>query len=178
MEDISISIIGIFIAVILMFVFPMMLLADRNDDLSQMIVQTETTTFVRKIITTGKFSIDDYGKYISAIGTSGNNYDVEITFQILDVNPGKVSSSTIGQTAYYTMYTSQIFDELNKNDENKENKTRTYYLKEGDIVTITAKNSSLTLSQSLRNFYYKVKGEDMHIIVGSHSGTVAVNGIS
>ena len=49
-------------------------------------------------------------------------------------------------------------------------------LKEGDIVFVTAKNSSKTLSQSIKNIYYKIKGEYLHIIVATGSGTIVVNG--
>lgn len=172
MEDTSMSIIGIVIAAVLMFIFPLMILADRNDDISEMIVQTETTAFVEKIATKGQLTLNDYNNYVSALSVSGNNYDVEITLQILDENPGKASTN-LGETTYYTVYTSQIFDEINKNT----NKSRTYYLKDGDVVSVLAKNNSQTLSQSLRNFYHKVKGDDLHIIVGAHSATVTVNGI-
>ena len=49
-------------------------------------------------------------------------------------------------------------------------------LKDGDRISITAKNSSKTLSQSLRNIYYTISGEDIHIIAATGSGTIAVNG--
>ena len=49
-------------------------------------------------------------------------------------------------------------------------------LKEGDRISVTAKNSSKTLSQSLKSFYYTISGSDLHIISGASSGTIAVNG--
>ena len=39
------TIVAIAIAAILMFVFPVMTMADRTDDVSQLTVQTETTEF-------------------------------------------------------------------------------------------------------------------------------------
>ena len=50
MEETSVSIIGIIIAAILMFIVPLYTIADRNDDISQLTVQTETALFVDNII--------------------------------------------------------------------------------------------------------------------------------
>ena len=40
MEDTTVSIIGIIIASILMFIVPLFTIADRNDDISKLTVQT------------------------------------------------------------------------------------------------------------------------------------------
>ena len=88
MSDTFITIIAIFLAAILMFVFPLMTLADRNDDVTQLTVQTATTEFVDDIRRTGKLTEDKYNSFVSNIAATGNAYDVEIEFQILDENPG------------------------------------------------------------------------------------------
>ena len=49
-------------------------------------------------------------------------------------------------------------------------------LKEGDVISVTAKNSSKTLSQTLKNIYYTISGDDLHIISASGTGTIAING--
>ena len=54
MGDSLITIIAIFLAAILMFVFPLMSLSERTDDISQLAVATATNEFVDKIRTTGK----------------------------------------------------------------------------------------------------------------------------
>ena len=64
MGDSLITIIAIFLAAILMFVFPLMSLSERTDNISQLAVQTATTEFVDRIKTTGKLTLDDYQKYI------------------------------------------------------------------------------------------------------------------
>ena len=53
MGDTTITIIAIFLAAILMFVFPLMAMSDRTDDISQLSVQTATTEFVDNVRTTG-----------------------------------------------------------------------------------------------------------------------------
>ncbi len=173
MSDTFITIIAIFLAAILMFVFPLMTLADRNDDVTQLNVQTATTEFVDEIRRTGKLTEDEYNNFISTISATGNAYDVEIQFKILDENPAKKTAQStgvtvIGENVYYSVYTTQIEDKLGTDSE--------YLLKEGDIVSVSVKNRGQTLAQTLRNVYYKVTGNDTYTIAASSSGTVTVNG--
>ena len=115
MGDSLITIVAIFLASVLMFVFPLMSMADRSDDVSTLAVQTATTDFVDKVRTTGKLTLDDYDKYVSTISSTGNSFDVEIELQILDENPGVKTTQTemtkIGENLYYNKYTNQVEEE-------------------------------------------------------------------
>ena len=53
---------------------------------------------------------------------------------------------------------------------------KNYYLKEGDIVTVSVNNSNQTISQQLKNFFYKVVGQDTYTIASSHGGMVTATG--
>ena len=64
MEDSVITIVAIFLAVILMFIFPMMAVSDRLDDISQLSVQSETSEFVDRIRKKGVLTLEDYNGYI------------------------------------------------------------------------------------------------------------------
>lgn len=172
MSDSTITIIAIFVAAVLMFIFPLMAMSDRTDDMSQLSVQTATTDFVDEVRTTGVLSLGNYEKYVSNLGSTGNNYDVEMEIKVLDENPGKKTTQTastkIGENVYYSLYTSQILDELNKNDR--------YALKEGDFFSTSAKNTNATISQQLKNAFYKVTGNDTYSISAQHGGIVTVTG--
>ena len=56
MSDTLVTIIAIALAAILMFIFPLITMSDRTDDVSQLTVDTATTEFVDDIRTTGKIS--------------------------------------------------------------------------------------------------------------------------
>ncbi len=174
MNDTFITIIAIFLAAILMFIFPLMTLADRNDDISQLTVQTTTSEFVDEIRRTGKLTEQQYDNFVTSISATGNAYEVEIEFKILDENPSKKTAqgsvTVIGENVYYSVYTTQITDKLASDSKHQ------YLLKEGDIVSVNVKNTSTTLAQTLRSFYYKVTGNDTYIISASSAGTVTVNG--
>ena len=172
MSDTLITVIAIALAAVLMFVFPLMTMSDRTDDVSQLAVETATTDFVDEVRTTGKITPDKYNKFIENIGSTGNTYNVEIEVQHLDENPGKKSSLTsvdkIGENAYYSVYTSQIEEVLNNN--------KNYNLKEGDMFSVSVKNTNQTLAQQLKNFFYTVVGNDTYTIAASHGGMVTATG--
>ena len=118
MGDSLITIIAIFLAAILMFVFPLMSLSERTDDISELAVQTATNEFVDNIRTTGKITLADYEKYLQTINATGNSFEIEMKVQQLDENPGvkvtQAEMTKIGENVYYNKYTSQIKEELNK----------------------------------------------------------------
>ena len=139
MGDTLITIVAIVLAAVLMFVFPLMTVSDRGDDISQLAVQNTTVEYVDSIRTTGKLSLQDYTKFVQTINATGNSFDVEIELKVLDENPGKKAAQTevekIGENIYYTMYTSQIMEQINP-DPTTYPDGRTLALKEGDIISV------------------------------------------
>lgn len=173
MGDTLISVIAIALAVILMFVFPLMTMSDRSDDVAQLTVEVATTEFVDKIRTAGKITPDEYSKFKENIGSTGNTYNIEMEIKIQDENPGKRTtevSGKIGENAYYSVYTSQIEKVLYAEKDN------IYKLKEGDIISVSVNNTNQTLSQQLKNFFYTVIGKDTYTIAASHGGKVTATG--
>lgn len=172
MGDSLITIIAIFLAAILMFVFPLMSISERNDDIAQLGIQTATTEFVDNISSIGKITTEDYNAFMQSLAATGNSYDVEMEVKVLDENPGKKTTwavtDKIGENIYYSVYTSQIEEVLSTDNK--------YVLKEGDIVTVSVKNTNTTISQMLRNFFYTVSGSDTYQVAASHAAMVKSNG--
>ena len=56
------------------------------------------------------------------------------------------------------------------------NNNTAYKLKEGDIFSVKVKNTNTTISQQLKNAFYKVTGNDTYQIAAQHAGIVTVNG--
>ncbi len=172
MSDTFITVIAIMLTAVLMLVLPVMTMADRVDTVSKTDIETKTSDFVNEIRTTGKLTSEKYSKFIEEITSTGNTYDVEMEFKILDENPGKKTTQTakdkIGENVYYSVFTSQINEALSDR--------AVYNLKEGDIITVTVKNTNLTLSQSLKNFFYTISGNDTYTIAASSGGLVLTTG--
>ena len=80
-----------------------------------------------------------------------------------------VQADKIGENAQYTVYTSQIMDEWEKNN-------GVYYCKEGDLISARVKNTNQTIAQQLKNFFYTVTGNDTYTVAANHAGIVTANG--
>ena len=175
MSDTLITIIAVFLAAILMFVFPLMSVAERTDDMSQLAVQAAVTEFVDDSRAIGKITADNYDRLISRIEATGNSFDVEMEVKVIDENIGKKSAWTqgqvIGENVYYSVYTSQITDVLQQDDGNG-----VYSLKEGDIFSCSVKNTNKTIAQSIRDVFYSISGSGTSTVSVAHSGVVTATG--
>ena len=125
MEETVVTVIGMFIAIIIMFIVPMLLIADTTDDISELVVQTATAEFVDDVIKTGKITSSRYSEFLTSLETSGNTYEVEMEVKILDENTAKaitaVRPDEIGNNTYYSLYTSQIEEKIWQSEANNNN---------------------------------------------------------
>ena len=60
MSDTLITIIAIFLAAVLMFIFPLMATANQNDEIAQIAVQSIVSDFTNKVAQQGKITVSDY----------------------------------------------------------------------------------------------------------------------
>lgn len=174
MSDTLITIIAIFLAAVLMFVFPLMAVSNNQEDVTQLAVTEATQEFVNKAATKGKITQEDYDAYVQTLGATGNTYDIKLEVQHLDENPGKKTGTTsedmIGENVRYSTFTDEILKSFNDSGNGK------YSLSKGDNVIVTVNNTNTTLAQLLRNFVYKVTGSDTYQIGASASALVVSNG--
>ena len=168
MSDTLITVVAIVLVAGLIFVMPLMTMADRVDTTSQAQVEAIVSDFVDEIRTTGKITQERYGKFIENLTSLGYTFDVSMEAKILDENPGKKTSQTvkdkIGENVYYSEYTAQIEKELENNGIKK--------LKTGDMVLVTVKNTNETLAQQMKHFMYKIVGNDTANVVATKAGMV------
>ena len=180
MEDTAMDVVGILIGSILMFIVPLFLLADRADDVSQLVAQTATSEFVNEVIKSGQIASDTYQEFTSTLFSAGNTYDIDIEVKILDETPSKMITDNdpqkIGNNTYYSLYTSQVEEKIRNSAKSSNNRVGKIILKQGDQISVTVRNNSRTLSQALRNIYYNIAGDDSSIISAASSGTVSING--
>lgn len=172
MGDSLTTIIAIFLAAVLMFVFPMAAIADRNDDTSQMYITTTLDNFVNTVTAKGTLTKEDYEKLEAQLEATNNSYDIELVINVADVNPGKKTDNTkVGDTTSYSVYTTQIINTLNNSANNY-----TYYLKEGDYIKVSVKNINTTISQMIKNVLYGITGNESYVIAAQSSGVVVATG--
>ena len=175
MSDTLMIIIAIFLAAILMFIFPLMAVSERNDDIAQSVVQTATSAFVDSVSTKGKIEPSEYEALEQKLAATGNTYEIELEVQHLDENPGKKQATTsgdlIGENVRYSTFTTEILDTMYEGTD-----AANYPLKKGDIVVVTVKNTNTTIAQSLRTFFYKITGQGTYQVAASASSMVVNTG--
>ena len=168
MSDTLITVVAIILVAGLIFVVPLMTMADRVDTTSQAEVESIVTDFVEEIRTTGKITKENYNKFLENLSATGYIFDVEMQTKIADKDyikaSSQVSQDKTGENVYYSEYTLQIKEELEKSGVKK--------LKTGDMVLVTVKNTDLTLAQQLKSFAYKIVGNDTATVVASKAGMV------
>lgn len=172
MSDTLITVIGVFLAAVLMFVFPLMMVSNTQDDISQVAVQSLASGFVNNAATKGKITQDDYNSFLSKLYATGNTYSVELEHKIMTSNPNKGASDQLGENLYYSVYNADIVDStttgVNHNEE--------YLLKKGDYIIATVKNSNITIGSQIKNFLYSIVGKDTYTIAASASALVVNTG--
>lgn len=168
MSDTLITVIVIVVAAGLIFVVPLMTMADRFDTTTQAEVEAIVADFVDEIRSTGKITQAKYDKFLQNLDAQGYVFGVEMEVKNIDENPGKKAIQTerdkIGENVYYSEYTTQILEEL----ESRGFKD----LDTGSIVTVTVRNEDLTFGQQMKQFMYRIVGNDTANIVASKAGMV------
>lgn len=173
MSDTLITIIGIFLAAIIMFVFPLMTVSNTQDDISQVAVQSLVAEFVNKEATKGKVTLDDYNEFISKLYATGNTYSVELEHKIMTSNPNKGATDQLGENLYYSVYNPTIIDGTNGINNST---TGEYLMKKGDYLICTVKNTNTTIASQIKNFVYSIVGKDTYTIAASASALVVNTG--
>ena len=172
MSDTLMTVIAIFVAAILMFVFPLMWTANSQEAISQTTVETLVANFVNTVATKGKIEEMDYNDLVYKLNATGNSFDVEIEVQKLDDNPGRKAKFTtpnrIGENIYYSVFTTTILNELDS--------AHPYLLNKGDYIIVNVKNTNITLATQIKNFLFKIVGKDTHTIAASSTALVINTG--
>ena len=114
MGDTLMTVVAIFLAVILMFLFPMLSVSERTDDISQLAVETAVSNFVDDSRAIGKITVQNYEELVNALNATGNSYDIELEHKVLDENIGKKISLAKAERKAYAKVRNQLIKRMNK----------------------------------------------------------------
>ena len=170
MSDTLMTIIGIVAAVVLMFILPLVIMTDKNDEIAQTVVEVAVSDFVETITNQGEITEFDYSRLVQRISATGNAYDIQIEAQIIDDNPRRVTStfdsSQTGDYKYYSVYTNTIMDKIEQDG--------AFELKKDDYIIVNVKNTNITLGTQFKNIFYRLTGKNTSTI-GTSSAALVVN---
>ena len=143
MED-SLSIIfSMIVALVIMFIVPLMDTWELQDNLSYVVTYAAVTDFVDTCRNVGYISIDSYNNLSGILSSTGNSFDISIEHRnqktITTVEGGK----TVFRTVYLNSYTNEILDTIHSVDPTTHN-NNVYKLGKYDYLYVSVKNTNLT----------------------------------
>lgn len=139
MGDILGRMVGIFIAVTLLFLLPLLYFAERQETVEQLYLITETTDFVDTVRTTGRMTQEAYEDFLTKLGELPERYEVKMTGRHQRI---ELSDQTL---FLYNeeFYEKQIEETLRQEGE--------YCFKEGDFFRVVLVKRSDSLFGGLRS---------------------------
>lgn len=146
MEDSLIVIFSMILAVILMFVFPIMDTWERQDDISYMSVYADVVDFVDTVRNTGKITKANYTRFLQAINSTGNRYEVTLEHRkrLYSIN------------GFKNVYTNTIEDIIYNDGEYNS-------MEAGDFFYVSVKNTNKTQSTLIKEVIYASSQETFKI---------------
>lgn len=158
MEDSLIVVFSMILAVILMFVFPIMDTWERQDDISYMSVYANVVEFVDSVRNLGYITPTMYSQFLQSINATGNRYEVTLEHRrrIYDIN------------GYMNVYTTTIEEVLNSGNDYTD-------MEAGDYFYVSIKNTNKTQSTLIKEVVFASRQETFKIGV-PYGGMVRNNG--
>lgn len=155
MEDSLAIIFATIVAVLLMFIFPLMDTWERQDDLSYMLAYSIVVDFVDTVRNTGYMTEDMIARFESDLAATGNVFDIQYEHRkLVYMNAGE----DVYKTGYLYRFNNYIFEQISA-DENK----RYTEFDKGDYFYVSIKNTNKTQSTLVKEFLYSSNMETFKI---------------
>lgn len=144
------KIISILIAVVLMFVAPLLYYSQKQDAITQAVIEKETTEFINTIRNNGYVTRDMYKRFIEKIDKTGNLYNIEICHAHRKTVPNYDESTNTVLDGYYSYnlntYQDEIFESFDKDED--------YLFNQGDFISVTVTNRNKTMATRIMEAIY------------------------
>lgn len=146
------KIVGVFVAVILLFIYPISYMADNQEESMRLIVQNATVKFTDSIRDNGYISGEMYDTYLTEVAVTGCGYLIELEhshrtfFPIYsDINDPDSFTGEYRQIEE-GYFTEEIISVLSSGG--------IYYLTKGDYIVIEVANETKTFSGQMKSLLF------------------------
>ncbi|WDV46956.1 hypothetical protein PV797_04460 [Clostridiaceae bacterium M8S5] len=164
------KVIAIIITCILLFVFPMMTLLERQDDTSRIYVLAQTTKLVDSVRNLGYISTNMYREFCEKLYATDNVYEIQMEHFHKNVDPVYIDTTDSSMFCddininYIAYYTENITNAIN----NSNNENKKYYFTKGDYFTVKVVNKNKTIATRLKDLVYNtcLPNENISIYYG------------
>ncbi len=176
MDETLITIVVILIGTVVIIVFPMMAVAQRNDDIAQSLLQSETSEYVNKIATEGKITASGLEAYLDSLPPDHvYNYEIEIQKDAGNLDkPTVITSGDLpGENARIFYYTTDVEDCLYPINEAE---AKDYLLNINDNIIFKVYQVDTSFAQQLMNICYMISGKGTSATAASASAMCVRDG--
>ncbi|HEX3076287.1 MAG TPA: hypothetical protein VHQ24_05435 [Lachnospiraceae bacterium] len=154
------KIVSIFIAVILLFLFPLQYMAQKQELLLQSYIMKETSYFIDSVRNLGYMTKDMYETYYKKISLGSNSYDIEITHYKYGLYYDEEDITSEEYLEHYSCtYTEDIFKTLSDG-----NHDYRYLFNQYDYVTISVYRKNVSFAMRLQLLLAGRSGGDRECI--------------
>lgn len=140
MEALS-KIVAIFVAVILLFLAPLIYTAQKQDLILQTYVLSVTASFVDTVKNTGKITPNLYQNFIAQLDQTGNLYAIHLERSKKVFYPGEEEETYL--VHYESTYESDMLTEIYEG-------SGSYHFNQGDYFSVQVYNRSQTFGERLQ----------------------------
>lgn len=141
MAEVLDKIIVFIITAVLMFIVPVLLVANRLDQSSQSYMDSAVISFVDNVRVMGKITPEEYETLIKLLDSIQPCCDIDIVISGKEVIPGEGGEI---YTYYRDMYKYEIMDKMYADGEKN-----TIYLANGDYIRVIVKTTQPTIAQRM-----------------------------
>lgn len=159
------KVVAIFIAVFLLFIYPIKNELERQDETSRIYVLNKTIGFVDSVRNLGYITPDMYEEYLSELAMTGNLYKVNLEhakleyLPVMEYNPSTGQYETqLGefQKSYINTYTEEIEECLFPitYPPDPPQMGQPYEMRMGDYFTVSVVNQNKTMATKIQEMIY------------------------
>lgn len=153
------------IGIIFVLIVPVMLIAQKMDNVVQSYVDNAAIEFIDKSRVTGYISEDSYLEFMDQLNKTTYIYDVKVVHYTKQAIP--IYDDTVFTGDYKVDYVACYDKEI---EETLFDKDLDYKMKNGDYIKVTIKNKDRTLGTKLYSFFNK--GANINTIYTIYGGYV------
>ncbi|MBC7958950.1 MAG: hypothetical protein H7X94_03700 [Vallitaleaceae bacterium] len=147
---------SVLLAVLLLFIVPLMNMFEQQDQTTRIFVLTETTKFVDAVRNTGHIKPQMYEEFYAKLSATQNRYKITLEHRHIKFDPiysDPMDPSTfeedyaVNESAYYTQdIMAVLFPDLGLGN--------TYSLSSGDSFLVSVENSTKTFGTKVRQLFF------------------------
>ncbi len=171
MEDALWKLAGFLLAAVLLFLIPTMALLERQDDITQSLVQAEVSRFADTARDMGAISPRLYERFTDRLASTGLRYNIRLrhekrswTPEYVETNGSLSFSGDFGQSRVTEGERTIIAVLFPDGTSSLDDDSRQYRMHAGDLLFVEVENRGLTMAGSLRQMIFASDDSGMGIL--------------